>query len=118
MSPILEFDSIVRAYKKGVPVLNGVSFSMAEGEVVGLLGPQRLLRYARRGFRACVATAPMFAAFFFILAPFPSFAALFLQCYVVALFRRPSGQLMDAGADDSGADGGTLLARRKTVARK
>jgi hypothetical protein len=34
VSPILEFDSIVRAYKKGVPVLNGVSFSMAEGEVV------------------------------------------------------------------------------------
>jgi ABC-2 type transport system ATP-binding protein len=38
MSPILEFDNIVRAYKKGVPVLNGVSFSMSEGEVVGLLG--------------------------------------------------------------------------------
>ena len=38
MSPILEFDNIMRAYKKGVPVLNGVSFSMAEGEVVGLLG--------------------------------------------------------------------------------
>ena len=38
MSTILEFDNIVRAYKKGVPVLNGVSFGLAEGEVVGLLG--------------------------------------------------------------------------------
>lgn len=38
MNPILEFDNITRAYKKGVPVLNGVSFTMNEGEVVGLLG--------------------------------------------------------------------------------
>ncbi len=38
MNPVLEFENIVRAYKKGVPVLNGVSFSMSEGEVVGLLG--------------------------------------------------------------------------------
>jgi ABC-2 type transport system ATP-binding protein len=38
VSPILEFENIVRAYKKGLPVLNGVSFSLAEGEVVGLLG--------------------------------------------------------------------------------
>ena len=95
MSPILEFDSIVTAYKKGVPVLNGVSFSMAEGEVVGLLGPQRLLRYARRGFRAWVATAPMFAAFFFILAPFPSFAgaisSMLCCCAFQASFRTAYG---------------------------
>ena len=38
MNPILEFDNITRAYKKGVPVLDGVSFTMNEGEVVGLLG--------------------------------------------------------------------------------
>jgi ABC-2 type transport system ATP-binding protein len=38
VSPVLEFDNIVRAYKKGAPVLNGVSFSLAEGEVLGLLG--------------------------------------------------------------------------------
>ena len=38
MSGILEIDDVVRAYKRGVPVLNGVSFSLAEGEVVGLLG--------------------------------------------------------------------------------
>jgi ABC-2 type transport system ATP-binding protein len=38
MTPILEFQDIARSYKKGVPVLNGVSFSMGEGEVVGLLG--------------------------------------------------------------------------------
>ena len=39
MSPVLEFENITRSYKKGVPVLNGVSFAMGEGEVVGLLGP-------------------------------------------------------------------------------
>ena len=38
MTAILEFRNIVRSFKKGVPVLNGVTFSMAEGEVVGLLG--------------------------------------------------------------------------------
>lgn len=38
MSGILEFDSVVREYKRGIPVLDGVSFSLAEGEVVGLLG--------------------------------------------------------------------------------
>ena len=41
MSPILEFDNIVRAYKKGVPVLNGVSFSHGRGRGGGLAGPQR-----------------------------------------------------------------------------
>ena len=38
MTPVLEFRDIVRAFKKGAPVLNGVSFSMRPGEVVGLLG--------------------------------------------------------------------------------
>jgi ABC-2 type transport system ATP-binding protein len=38
VNPILEFENITRAYKKGVPVLNGMSFTMNEGEVVGLLG--------------------------------------------------------------------------------
>jgi ABC-2 type transport system ATP-binding protein len=38
MTPVLEFRDIVRAFKKGAPVLNGVSFSMCPGEVVGLLG--------------------------------------------------------------------------------
>lgn len=38
MTPILEFLDVVRSYKKGQPVLSGVSFSMIEGEVVGLLG--------------------------------------------------------------------------------
>jgi ABC-2 type transport system ATP-binding protein len=38
MTSILEFDGISRSYQKGTPVLDGVSFSMAEGEVVGLLG--------------------------------------------------------------------------------
>ena len=35
---ILEFQNIHRAYKPGVPVLKGVSFAVAAGEVVGLLG--------------------------------------------------------------------------------
>jgi ABC-2 type transport system ATP-binding protein len=38
MSPVLEFDSVERSYKKGVPVLDGVTFAMEPGEVVGLLG--------------------------------------------------------------------------------
>ena len=38
MTPILEFRDIVRAFKTGIPVLDGVSFAMAEGEVLGLLG--------------------------------------------------------------------------------
>ncbi len=38
MTPVLEFQSIARSYTKGVPVLNGVSFAMTPGEVVGLLG--------------------------------------------------------------------------------
>jgi ABC-2 type transport system ATP-binding protein len=38
VASILEFDNIVRAYVKAKPVLDGVSFSVAEGEVVGLLG--------------------------------------------------------------------------------
>jgi ABC-2 type transport system ATP-binding protein len=38
MTPVLEFREIVRAFKKGTPVLNGVSFSIHPGEVVGLLG--------------------------------------------------------------------------------
>jgi ABC-2 type transport system ATP-binding protein len=38
MTPVLEFRDIVRAFKSGTPVLNGVSFSMRPGEVVGLLG--------------------------------------------------------------------------------
>jgi len=38
MTPILDFQNISRSFKKGVPVLNGVTFSMTEGEVLGLLG--------------------------------------------------------------------------------
>ena len=38
MTPILQFENISRSFKKGVPVLKGVTFSMSEGEVVGLLG--------------------------------------------------------------------------------
>jgi ABC-2 type transport system ATP-binding protein len=38
MTSVLEFHDVVRSYKKGLPVLNGVTFSMNEGEVVGLLG--------------------------------------------------------------------------------
>ena len=35
---VMEFDDIHRAYKQGVDVLAGVSFSVAPGEVIGLLG--------------------------------------------------------------------------------
>ena len=38
MNPILEFDGIARSFKRGVPVLDGVTFSMQRGEVAGLLG--------------------------------------------------------------------------------
>ena len=38
MTPVLEFENITRSYKAGVPVLDGVSFSVREGEVVGLVG--------------------------------------------------------------------------------
>jgi ABC-2 type transport system ATP-binding protein len=38
MIPILEFRNIARAFKKDVPVLDGVTFSLEAGEVVGLLG--------------------------------------------------------------------------------
>jgi len=38
MTPVLEFENISRSYKIGVPVLDGVTFSMDEGEVVGLVG--------------------------------------------------------------------------------
>lgn len=38
MMNIVEFSNIHRAYKRGVDVLKGVSFSVARGEVVGLLG--------------------------------------------------------------------------------
>jgi ABC-2 type transport system ATP-binding protein len=38
MTPILEFRDIVRSFKRGVPVLNGVTFSLEAGEVAVLLG--------------------------------------------------------------------------------
>ncbi len=38
MNPILKFEKVTRAYQKGLPVLEGVSFTMNEGEVLGLLG--------------------------------------------------------------------------------
>jgi len=38
MTPVLEFRDIVRSFKRGVPVLDGVSFAVQPGEVVGLLG--------------------------------------------------------------------------------
>jgi len=37
-TPVLEFTDVTRAYEKGKPVLNGVTFNMAEGETIGLLG--------------------------------------------------------------------------------
>ena len=38
MTPVLEFLNVSRSYKKGVPVLSGVSFSVGESEIAGLLG--------------------------------------------------------------------------------
>ncbi len=38
MTPVLEFLNVSRWYQKGAPVLDGVTFSVAESEVVGLLG--------------------------------------------------------------------------------
>jgi ABC-2 type transport system ATP-binding protein len=38
MNRVLEFDGIARSYKRGVPVLDGVTFSVEPGEVVGMLG--------------------------------------------------------------------------------
>jgi ABC-2 type transport system ATP-binding protein len=38
MTPVLEFENVARSYKRGSPVLSGVSFSVSGGEVVGLLG--------------------------------------------------------------------------------
>ena len=38
MTPVLEFRGIERSFKRNVPVLNGVTFAMEAGEVVGLLG--------------------------------------------------------------------------------
>ena len=38
MTPVLEFLDIAKSYKTNLPVLDGVTFSVNEGEVVGLLG--------------------------------------------------------------------------------
>ena len=38
MSPVLEYVKVSRSFKRGVPVLKDVSFSVGEGEVLGLLG--------------------------------------------------------------------------------
>ncbi len=38
MTAVLEFQNVARSYTKGSPVLNGVTFSLAPGEVAGLLG--------------------------------------------------------------------------------
>jgi ABC-2 type transport system ATP-binding protein len=38
VTPALEFQNVVRAYKKGVNVVDGVSLSISPGEVVGLVG--------------------------------------------------------------------------------
>ena len=35
---VLEFDGIERSFKRGVPVLDGVTFSVKRDEVVALLG--------------------------------------------------------------------------------
>jgi ABC-2 type transport system ATP-binding protein len=38
MTPVLEFLNVSRSYKRGAPVLRGVSFSLGESEIAGLLG--------------------------------------------------------------------------------
>ena len=38
MSAVLEFNNVSRSYKRGVPVLENVTFGVSEGEVVGLIG--------------------------------------------------------------------------------
>ena len=38
MTPVLEFENIVRSYRKSAPVLTGVSMTMSRGDVVALLG--------------------------------------------------------------------------------
>lgn len=38
MTPILEFEGVERSFKRGTPVLDGVTFAVQPGEVVGLLG--------------------------------------------------------------------------------
>lgn len=37
--PILECKALCKSYKKGVPVLDGLDFSVEPGKIVGLLGP-------------------------------------------------------------------------------
>jgi len=39
MTRVLEFNNVRREYKRAIPVLDGVNFSVSAGEVVGLLGP-------------------------------------------------------------------------------
>jgi ABC-2 type transport system ATP-binding protein len=38
VSFVLEFENVVRAYRENEPVVDGVSFTVGQGEVVGLLG--------------------------------------------------------------------------------
>ena len=38
MTAVLDFQNVVRSYKQNVPVLKGVTFSVSEGEIVGLVG--------------------------------------------------------------------------------
>lgn len=38
MTPVLEFVGVARSYRRDAPVLQDVSFSLGEGEVVGLVG--------------------------------------------------------------------------------
>ncbi len=38
MTAVLDFHNVVRSYKQNIPVLNGVTFSVGEGEIVGLVG--------------------------------------------------------------------------------
>jgi len=64
---VLEFDDIRRAYKKGEQVLDGVSFAVERGEVVGLLGKNgagktTLLRIAMGMIEAQQGTVRVFGA--------------------------------------------------------